>query len=173
MVVAVKSMSPVLSPVRRKSAIIVLSLTAVLFVAMLLSASYASAGPGPKSVRGYINDYLGNIGVGADVLVEVVTPGDVVRASGTFTSDSTGFYSVLFGNFDWDVGDTFRVTSTFQSSTEVNSSIANANPIQWVNITYPYEIPQFGGWVGFAAAGGILAVVALVFVGNRKKKSAE
>ena len=152
---------------------VVLSVIAVAFVAMLLSTSFVSAGPGPKAVRGYIRDNMGNPVQGASVLVEIVAPDSHVRTSGTDTSISNGFYSVLFGNFEWEVGDTLRVTSTYHSDSRVNSTNATSAPIQYVNVTYPYEIPQFGSWVGFAAAGGILAVVALVYVGKRKKKSAE
>jgi hypothetical protein len=152
---------------------LVISVIAVAFVAMLLSASFVSAGPGPKTVRGYIKDNMGNPVEGASVLVEIVAPDSHVRTSGTDTSISNGLYSVMFGPFDWELGDTLRVTSTYNSDSRVGSAVANSTPIQYVNITYPYEIPQFGSWAGFAVAGGILAVVAVVFVGKRKKNSPE
>ena len=152
---------------------IVLSVIAVAFVAMLVSASFVSAGPGPKTVRGYVKDNMGNPVEGASVLVEIVAPDSHVRTSGTDTSISTGLYSVMFGGSDYEVGDTIRVTSTYHSDSRVGSTIATLAPIQYVNITYPYEIPQFGSWVGFAVAGGILAVVAVVFIGKRKKNSPE
>jgi len=152
---------------------IVLSVIAVAFLAMLLSTSFVSAGNGPKAVRGYIKDNMGNPVEGASVLVEIVKPDNSVRASGTDTSISTGLYSVMFGPDDWESGDTIRVTSTYHSDSRVGSTGVTSDPIQEVDITYPYEISQFGSWAGFAVAGGILAVVAIVFVGKRKKNSPE
>ena len=152
---------------------VVLSVIAVAFVAMLLSTSFVSAQGSPKAVRGYIRDNMGNPVEGASVLVEIVKPDSTVRASLTDTSISNGFYSVMFGNFDWEMGDTIRVTSTYHSDSRVGTADVNPDPIQNVDITYPYEIPQFGSWVGFAVAGGILAVVAVVFIGKRKKNSPE
>jgi hypothetical protein len=166
-------MNPVNGAVLRKLPILAVSLVAIAVVAMMLSASYASAGPGPKAVRGYVKDNVGNELEGAHVLVEILIDSTTtVRTSDTYDSDSNGFYSVLFGAFDWEVGDTIKVTSTYNSNVEVNSTTANDKAIQYVNITYPYEIPQFGGWIGLAITGGLVAAVALVIMGMpRKQKS--
>ena len=167
------STNPVNRAVLRKLPILVSSLVVVAVVAMMLSASYASAGPGPKAVRGYIKDNMGNELEGAHVLVEImVGETTTVRTSDTYDSESDGFYSVLFGAFDWEIGDNIVVTSTYNSNVEDNSTLADSNAIQWVNVTYPYEIPQFGGWVGLAVTGGLVAAVALVILGMpRKQKS--
>jgi hypothetical protein len=160
------------SGVFRKLPAVLISLSALLLVVMMFSANLASAGPGPKAVRGYIWDNMGNTVEGAHVLVEIINPGNgAVKASGSYDSDEDGFYSVLFGNFDWDVGDTIKVTATYNSVPRSNSTVADANPIQMVDVTFPFEIPQMGGgWLGLLVSGGAVAAVALVIMGMPKKK---
>ncbi len=171
MVVCVKTTRSY-SGIFRKLPAVLISLSALLLVVMMFSANLASAGPGPKSVRGYIWDNMGNRVEGAHVLVEIINPGNgQVKISDTFDSDSNGFYSVMFGPFDWEVGDTIKVTATYNSVPRSNTTSADANAIQFVDVTFPFEIPQMGGgWLGLLVSGGAVAAVALVIMGMPKKK---
>lgn len=165
MVIALNSIVP------RRLPIVVLSLVVVLVVAMMFSASFASAGPGPKAVRGYVWDNAGRPLNGAHVLVEILVDSTTtVRTSDTYDTGADGFYSVLFGNFDWELGDTIRVTATYNSNQRTNSTTATSAPIQFVNVTFPFEISQFGDWVGLAISGGAVAAVALVIVGMPRRR---
>lgn len=148
----------------RFSLMIVFTLTVV---AMMIAPAIVSGASGPKQVRGYVWDSAGRDVEGADVTVNIRDPD--IRATLSDTTDATGYYSVTFGPSDWDIGDTIEVIATYLSNQETNSTSANSNPFQWVNVTYTFEIPEFGSIVGFLVAGSLLGIVATVFLVRKRK----
>lgn len=148
-----------------------LSVVSVAMVAMLLSSSYASA-EGIKIINGYVKDSAGRILAGANVFLEVWTPSHTLRFSDSYTADENAYYSFTLSSFDNEFldGDTFEVTATYNSNQQNVSQVDDLGPLQWINITYPYEIPQFGSLLGFGIAAGAVGLVAMVFLVKRKKQ---
>lgn len=151
---------------------------AIALVAMFVMSQSVQAATGPKAVKGYVRDVDGNFINDIPITVNIRRASDnTVRATLTDTSkyvevdgeDWNGYYGVTFGPSDWDVGDTIEVIAT-HSSQESNSTVATIVPFQWVNVTFPYAIPEFGSIIGFAVAGGLIAAVAVVFLAVKKKK---
>lgn len=148
----------------RRLATVIPVIIAIAFAAMYLLSGFAQAASGPKVVRGYIRDNEGTVLQNADVTINILYPDTSLRSTLSDTSDSSGFYSVTFGNSDWDIGNTIQVIATYSSNQERNSTLANANPVQYVNVTYPYVIDEFGSALGLIMAGGAIAAVAAVFL---------
>jgi len=152
---------------------------AIALVAMFLMSQSAQAATGPKAVKGYVRDVDGNFINDIPITVNIRRASDnTVRATLTDTSkyvevdgeDWNGYYGVTFGPSDWDIGDTIEVIATHGANQESNSTVATVIPFQWVNVTFPYAIPEFGSIVGFLVAGGLIAAVAVVFLVVKKKK---
>lgn len=144
----------------------------VALVAMVLVSYGASAASGPKQVRGYVRDVDGRLIEGIPVTVNVrwASDDDTIRSTLTDTSDSDGYFSVSFGPSDWDEGDRIQVIATHGTNQPSNSTFADGLPYQWCNVTFPYAIPEFGSYIGFAIAGGLIAAVAVVFLVSKRKK---
>jgi hypothetical protein len=152
----------------RIRALISLVLSACFALAMftLVASDDASAGDGLKIVRGYVWDKVGRTVEGADVTVNIRwASDDTIRSTLTEATNSDGFYSVSFGMSDWDIGDRIQTIATYNSIQDDNSTIAtNSNiwPIQFLNVTFAFEIPQFGSTLGLVIAGGAVGAVAVV-----------
>jgi len=145
--------------------------TAIIVLAMIVASRPSVAGDVPKTVRGYIWDDAGRPMEGASVTVEIRNPDNSVQSTDMDTSDSTGFYSVMFENNEWDAGDTINVTATWDSNQEDNWTTALAGEVaQYVNVSFPFEIEEFGSAAGLLLAGGVIACVAVAFVVLRKRK---
>lgn len=150
---------------------VAIAVVAVLAVAMLLSSGFASAA-GIKIIRGYTKDNAGRPMQGTNVVLEVRTPADALRYTESYTSDSNGFYSFTLDSFtgQWSDGDTFKIIATYSGNQRIVSQLDNSSsPIQWINVTFPFEIPQFGSLIGFGVAMGGIGLIAMVFVVRRKK----
>jgi len=143
---------------------------AVAVAAIMIAPAIVSGASGPKQVRGYIWDNTGRDLEGADVTVNIRYPDTSLRSTLSDTSDANGYYSVTFGPSDWDIGNTIEVISTYDSNQETNSTSANANPFQWVNITYPFGIPEFGSTLGILVAGGFLGAVSIAMLSRKKRQ---
>jgi hypothetical protein len=169
-VVVVKPMRILSSVLKRRVPAVAIAVFAVVAVAMLLSSGYVSAA-GPKVIRGYIKDNAANPLEGASVVLEVRTPLDVLRYTESTTSDETGFYSfildTLFGQ--WADGDTFKIIATYSGNQKTESALDDGTPMQIIDVTFPFEIPQFGSLLGFSVAAGGIGLIAMVFVVRRKK----
>jgi len=152
-------------------AAVMLSAMSVTIVALLLSSSYASA-EGIKIIDGYVKDSVGRILVGANVVLEVWTPASVLRFTDSYVADENGYYSFTLSSMDNEFhdGDTFEVTATYNGNQESVSVVDDLQPHQQIDITYPYEIPQFGSLLGSGIAAGAVGLVAMVFVVKRKKQ---
>jgi len=163
---------------RMSARILVASLSlAVVFAAVVVAFSHpVAAGPGPLTVRGYIRDNAGNPLEGASITVNIryaPPPGGTIRSTLYDTSDSTGFYSVSFAYTEWDVGDIIEVIATWHGHQENNYTDATVKPVQHVNVTYAFEIDEYGaGAIGLVVAGGFVGAVALVVLVRRKPRQA-
>ena len=168
-VVVVKPMRILSSVMKRRIPAVAIAVFAVVAVSMLLSSGFASA-EGPKVIRGYIEDSVGPL-EGANVVLEVWTPLDVLRFTDSYTSDSIGFYSFTLSSIDgdWHDGDTFNVIATYKGHQMNESQLDDGTPLQNIDVTFPFEIPQFGSLLGFSVAAGGIGLIALVFVVRRKK----
>ena len=153
-----------------RSASVVLSAALVLLVlAVAFVPAATEAGSHPKQVRGYVYDQTGRKVADAQVTV-TMKDGETQISAKTDTSDSTGYFSCSFGTTEWYIGNRIVVTATYQSLQATNSTEVYCDDafFQWENVTFPYEIPEFGGgFVGLLITGlllGAVAVGALVFV---------
>lgn len=145
---------------------------AILMIGVLAVPGNVSAGDGPKIVRGWVWDNAGHNITGANVLIEIKNTSNwETRASLTDTTDDKGFYSVTFGFSDWYSGDSINITVTWEGKQLKNNTTAvSARPVQFVNATYPFEIPDLGSVAGFAIAGVFLGAIAIFLIVRRKKE---
>jgi len=144
----------------------------VCLVSALLIANSSSAALWPKDVRGFVWDSVGREVPNVPITINILRQSDnSIRATYTATTNSAGFYSKGVLASDWDIGDKIQVIATHDGDQRANTTTADANPVQYVNVTFPYEIPQFGpGWVGELAAGGLVAVVGIAALTFYKRK---
>lgn len=151
---------------------IVFIVAAIFAVGMLLSSSVANADLGPKMIIGYVRDNAGNDLVGASVTVNIRDRStNALISTLSDTTDSDGYYSVTFGPpaSQWEPTYKIEVIATYNSAQQTNTTNAlNNHPFQWVNVTYPYEIPELGSWLGIAIAGCSLGAVAVVLLVRKK-----
>lgn len=149
----------------------------ILMAAMTVLSESSSAATGPKVVRGYAKDNAGRPIAGANITINIrygPPPDGPIRATLYDTSGSNGFYSANFSSFQWDVGNIIEVISTWHGVQEDNYTSANLKPVQYVNVTYTFEIDEYGsGALGLLIAGGFVGAVAVVLLVRRKpeKKS--
>jgi hypothetical protein len=135
---------------------------------MLPSAS--ADGPYDIYIRGYIWDYAHNPVPGADVTVTTLN-GETPIHSHTATSDQNGFYNTIFLASEWDVDCTIEVVAVFDGAPQGdNSATANLDHIQYVDVTFLFEIPQFSNMTGLLLTSGVLGAVGAVAVVWRKKR---
>jgi hypothetical protein len=170
-VVVVKPMRIMSSFLKGRIPAAAIAVFAVAAVVMLLASGFVSAA-GPKVIRGYTKDSVGRVLEGTSVVLEVWTPApSVLRFTDSMLSDENGFYSFTLSSFDgdWDDGDTFTIIATYGGNQITRSLLDNGTALQWMNMTYPYEIPQFGSLLGFGIAAGGIGLIAMVFVVKRKK----
>jgi hypothetical protein len=146
------------------SAVIVLG--AVLLAAMLaVPASVSADAPTPKWINGFVMDVMGRHLPNADVSITIDTTTHSEQA------DSDGFYSLQFQTTEWTIGSVIHIVATYNSQQATNeSATASAAIVQWMNVTYPYEIPQFGSPLGLLLAGGFVAAVSIVLLTDKKRK---
>jgi len=121
----------------------------------------------PKPVRGYATDILGNPIEGANVTIKMMNGTTVVK---TYYYDSTepdGWYGATFAPNEWSRNNTIEVTARYNSQTVTNSTIANLSiPVQWVNVTFSFAIPEFGPSMVLVVSG----VVAMFAVFHMRRK---
>jgi hypothetical protein len=92
--------------------------------------------------------------------------GTTVLDTKTDTTDATGYYAVDFLDGKWDTGPdgNFTIIATCPSGQDGNFRPAVDRNIIYLNVTYLFEIPEFGNTVGLLATAGILGGVAAVAV---------
>ncbi|MCU0853221.1 MAG: hypothetical protein MUC90_08240 [Thermoplasmata archaeon] len=155
------------------SALFVVSLFVIGALAIVADNSEASLFP--KNVRGYVRDNVGNPVQNAPVTINVrwAFDNDIIRATYTTTAGTDGLYSKSVLGADWDVGDLIEVIATnpLNSDQEDNSAIADNTAMQYIDVTFPYEIPEFGiGFLGMLAAGIAVAAVGVALFVFWKRK---
>jgi hypothetical protein len=154
----------------------VLTVAIVILTAILASSYQTSAGDGVKVVRGWVWDNAGRNVTDASVVVTVWEDDTKTnqRSTDSELTDADGFYSLQFGPSDWYVGDYIEVVCTYEGDQDWNFTYAVSSlvaPFQYVNITYDFEIPEFGSLIGLILAGGAIGAVAMVaLVANQRKR---
>ncbi len=141
---------------------------AVIALLSLYMVPRSEAAAFPLIVRGWVWDVEGTPVDGADVSISTIQ-GVTTRATWTDVTDSDGFYSVSFAGAEWDVGNTIRTVATYDGNQDDNETTATAAPIQFVNVTFTFAIPEFGSSLGLIAAGGAIGLVAVVALVWRRK----
>ncbi len=157
-----------------RSCAITLMVVAIAAIALMpIFSQSVSAATGPKGVRGYIEDSVGNKLEGALVVVNIRAQADydTIRATDSFTTPSTGYYSITFALDEWDIGDTIEVIATWESNQKSEEEAATGVGPQDIDIVFPFVIPQFGSlWGTVITVGAIGAVGAVLVVSKKRRK---
>jgi len=136
---------------------------AIFFAATLAPVNLGSkaviAATGPLIVDGTIYSSTGTKVPGASVNVSI-SNGATLRSWQTTSSDVNGFYTVTFGNSDWDVGNTITVSAVKGLSSGQNSTTAVDTVEMTIDVHFGAVIPEFGG----PALALVLAGVAVPIV---------
>ncbi len=148
------------------TSVILLVLALLVIMTIYPASDRSNAGTGPKTIRGYVYDFIGNPLSGASVTVLDVT------SSKSLTYDPTepdGFYTVTFGFSDWNEGDTIQVTASYSGHPDVNSTTADAGPFQYVNVTIEsVTIPEFGDFLHSPITFVSIGMIALFVIVRRR-----
>ncbi|MGB2582329.1 MAG: hypothetical protein WBD03_07660 [Thermoplasmata archaeon] len=148
------------------SSTVVVTIVAVFMVsAMLFVPAQTDAASQGTFVRGWIWDSEYRNVTGASVVVNMTDGGSTV-SSKSDTTDEEGFYSVGFLLSEWDVGNEIWIIVTYEGKQDTNHTPAIDSLVQYVNLTYTFEIPEFGSVTGMAVAAfalGGVGVAAMVF----------
>jgi hypothetical protein len=134
----------------------------------LLSTSNASAASHATAVVGTVRDSAGTPAPDVSVTVNMKN-GETVISTHSESTDELGEYSVLFLSAEWEVGYTIEVIATFHGNQESNSTTATDSMTHTVDVTFTFEIPDFGSEVGLIAAGGAIGLVAAVVILRKRK----
>lgn len=152
---------------------IVAATVALLCVSLISALSWGSggtlAGTGPKNIRGYVWDTAWNPVPGANVTVRMYNGPTLVDTQYYDATEPNGFYSVTFGFDKWNDGYTVQVTARYDPYSAVNSTTAvEGKPIQWVNATLGFVIPELGS--GLALGLTIVSLSALAFAVSTRRR---
>jgi hypothetical protein len=129
------------------------------------------------NVRGYVYDDHGNNVAGANVTVTMFA-GATEGVSKTATSSPSpkGYFSANFPSGEWATGDKIRITAEYKGLQALNGTdtppvviVDGNNFYTWKNVTFPYEIPQFGNMTGLLVSAGLVGMVASVALVWRRK----
>ena len=134
---------------------------------LLTGAGNCSASVFPKLVDGYVFDVSGVPIPDANVTIRIY---DGVTLKGTQYYDATendGFYTVTFDGPQWDPGNEIEVTARYDLESAQNSTTADDEPFQSVNVTMSLAIPEFGSLLGSPILGLSLGMVAIFAVSAR------
>jgi hypothetical protein len=160
-------------PRRRLLATTIVAAAVLISGFAMLCLPSSQAADDPKYVRGYVKDYLGNAVADVSVVVNMrEQPANTTRTTKSDTTDSSGFYSCFFDTTEWEVGDLIEVIADYKGDQRANYTDAidqSAPFITYVNITYPYEIPEFLNLTGFFIAGGAIGLLAAIFIVVKKR----
>jgi hypothetical protein len=152
-------------------AVVMTTVALALVTSALMASDGALAAIGPKQVKGYIWDNVGNPVEGAQVTVNILAQSDSsIRATLSEDSNAIGYYSMSFAMGEWDEGDMIEVLATYDSIQEPNSTVATDYPSQWVNVSFKFEIPEFGSYLGLLIAGGAIGIVGIAVVSMKRRR---
>jgi len=137
-----------------------------LFALSVFSQKVSAADENQIIVYGYVKDAGGTGIVGADVLIEMTS------ISHSVTTTTSGYYTWTFQGNEWEPGDTIVVTATYNSEQVFNdppyTTIAEEYIVH-IDLQFTTGVPEFGTLVGFFAASGLVASVALVLLGVKRE----
>ncbi|MBE0517769.1 MAG: hypothetical protein IH630_00905 [Thermoplasmata archaeon] len=161
--------------IRKRSTHFAVALTTVAFALIassLMVSNGALAAIAPKQVKGYIWDSAGRPADGTDVTINILRQSDSsIRATMSETVGASGYYSVSFDPDEWDIGDTIQVIATYESAQQPPVSVvATSVPYQWANVTFLFEIPEFGSYLGLLLAGGAIGAVGIAVVAMKRRR---
>lgn len=139
-------------------------------VGILMCSDSADAASTTKEVWGYVRDGLNQPVENSVVTVTMNWSAGGVRKVLSDTTDSDGYYSVVFATDEWDIGNRFDVVATYGGDQRHSlNNNADTQSKQQVDLEFPYAISQLGGIVGVMAAAGVLGVLAVAVLGRRRQ----
>jgi hypothetical protein len=156
---------------RIPAVVIMLATASAIVAASMFSAIHDASALGPKGVRGYIFDQLGSPISGANVTVKMIHGVSTIATEWYDASEIDGIYTVVFDPFlGWVVGDTIEVTASYLSHQSTSSVSADAEPVQYVNVTIAgIVVPEFGALSLAMVCGAFVAV--FILIGRRRAGS--
>lgn len=162
-------MDSFVSNLRVKRCVSIVASMAFILTAIALVPEHAAAQGFPKDVIGTVRDLAGTPVQGALVIVKMFD-GVTEKSSHSDTTNTLGRYTTTFGGTEWSVGWTIEVSATYNSQTETNTSTCDDAPIQTVDVTFTFEIPEFGTMIGVVVAGLALGVVATTVLFRKRQQ---
>jgi len=123
-----------------------------------------------KTVTGQILDET-NDGIAGLLVTVTIKDGAEVRTVRTNTTDQNGFYTVIFINDEWSVGDTISVGATYDNRTEENATTADEALSQELDIQFVPIITEFGVWKIAIVVSSVAALVTAVALLWRRKRA--
>jgi len=154
------------SDIRVKRCISIVASMAFILTAIALVPEHAAAQGFPKGVVGIVRDQAGTRVQGALVTVKLFD-GLTEKDSQSTTTDALGRYTTTFGNAE--VGWTIEVSATFNSQTETNSTDCDSEPYQTVDVTFKFEIPEFGTMLGAIVVALALSILAITVLFRKRE----
>lgn len=125
---------------------------------------------GPKMVQGYVYDAGLNPYSGANVTINSKNGATTVKTLYYDSSDTDGYFTVTFANNEWDIGYTIEVIAQGGMESGTNSTtIADAFPYMYVNVTLSGVIPEFGAFGSLSLIIPIIAIGAIFLIASRRK----
>ena len=147
------------------------STVALMLAAVAVAIPPSNAGDFVKPVLGYVWDAAGTPLEDADVTVNIRKPDTSIRATMTDQTDSGGQYTVTFAPEDWEIDDIIEAIAVFLGNEESNTSDPiTSEGLQWVNVSYAFEIPEFGSTAGLMIAGALIGAVGVVTLVYYRKR---
>jgi hypothetical protein len=164
-------MTKALSPSRfaRVLAAVAVVAFALSILTIAVPKTVSASEPFNLYVYGTVEDSLGEIVVGATVILKDVTAS---KQYGPFTTDEFGQWDYFIPDADWTTGDTIRVEATYGSTNGYGEDVApdHTFPMLGIDVTLSDAIPEFGTTIGAGIAACLAGAVAIVAIGKPRKK---
>jgi hypothetical protein len=96
--------------------------------------------------------------------------GTTYRGVQSTTSDPTGFYTVTFGNSEWDIGYTVFVAATKGSDSGLNSTVVSFD-FETIDVKLGTVIPELGGPAMTALTVSAIGMMVVVYARRRRSYS--
>lgn len=165
---------------KKENIAVMIALSATLFMVPVVAALFvtpativSAQNSGLKIMSGTITDSMGSPVVGANVNVSMYDATTSVWVSSLlYTTLSSGFYTVTFGGMGgaaWEIGDRVVATATLGPDTGSNEAIADAEPVQTIDVTMGAVIPEFSAPIGVTGAAVFVCLLFFVTRGRRSR----
>jgi len=156
------------SNLRVKRCVSIVASLAFILTAIALVPEHAAAQGFPKAVIGTVRDNAGTPVQGALVIVKMFD-GLTEKSSHSDTTDSLGRYTTSFGGAEWSLNWRIEASATYNSQTETSTATCDDAVTQIVDVTFTFEIPEFGTMVGTIVAGLALGIVAITVLFRKRQ----